>query len=927
VRPLLPTILNERSLKFDASAGFSIYFFILDRKTLRIMSRGNHMQMKSILSGLTGLCLIFAQPGSVQAQSTAAAVASVAGSALSNFSSLPQAQFGQRPMNMTLGPIGSQVQQGMAMCQAKFAISATEQAATGSADSVIAGIVAAHSKTGTPTGSKTAASDSKDCATIYSGGTIPDQKTVCAMTCNGPAIAAKPSSKMCSYTDKTKDITNLSSLETQANAANSFELFLETKTTCDSDSFALFQKQTALYSCEMQAMQNGISLASNQLQATLGQNIKIYGNMATYQSEVITQVNGINGILGPDPELGSSGSAQFSGLLGIQKTLKDSLNKMNTESATMKSQVLTLQQGYTSNDQLLESNRVQVLSACLSLDRSTGADLSKSCYKPNAGSAAATAGATSVKPGYSLQPCTMTEWIQAQVRDSAYITKNGQVLVNSDGSQRSDQVSSEFSSLMQEIGQQFGNFDSTSKDASGAVTGRLVTQSTSWSDIETLYGAQMDQLGAETGVPVRSWLHTLGIKCTSDSNKWKNQQLTSASSDYNKTKTTLDSTKNTLTGQLTNDLSDLNGDYSLAYAAMTGTQSTLNRYSCTTDDPAKMSACMTTIMSGLQDTLEGNGVNSLNMSQSIPAGTLIPALPINCKGINGCVTYLQTAKKQAQQAVTSAGVVMRSFTTQADNAVNTQLMTLAGQLKQAQAPLEAQFGNINAALMGMKATPGQESANMIKGVSLLPSSGGKDKDGNDIPSGPYAFPTDQEGMGGVLSQFAGGLVDSKNSGMQSAMSAALEAVKDQQDAAKQQLSDYKDRTELFTDAEQACKDAVVSDLTACTSLASNSSGDGNDKTQEGASDMISPQIIDIARLIKNIKDSNISVTEEHKFNTDLDTIANSDALKKGGGVTNLFRSNFATCVANAKSDASLYTIGGHGSSDDAEVAVDPANSK
>jgi hypothetical protein len=587
-----------------------------------------------------------------------------------------------------------------------------------------------------------------------------------------------------------------------------------------------YKAQLNVFNCEMSVLGQAVAQASNQVQTALTQNNAQYGKMNQFQQELGSQISQIDDILGPD-DIGKATGAggQFGGLLGLQKDLNAKLADMNNQQASFQSAVVQLQQDTTSNEQTLVSQQMQVVSSCLNGETNlnmSGA-YSLTCRKArqitskDSSGNTITTNATNSSGGtiYDLQSCSPVDFMKSEVQNAPFSSNNG-VVVTQARTQQSSQNVLAMNSLMQSILRDLGQFDQAT-DA-----GKLVTNATTWSQIETKYGAAMDSLSASSGVDVRGQLRAIGGHCMNESATWKQQQQLSSSSQYNIKKTDLAKQQTALAAQLNTGMSGLNKDYADMMAALTGQVVTANRFACTTTDPSTMVVCYTNMRQNVQDVLEGN-TDVPFTAKTISGGTMVRGFTVPCRGINGCVTSLKQVRDAQKKQSLMAEQQKTKFVNDSNQQVQTQVQGFAQFLSGVQNVVMNQFNNMKQILANMNVA-GPEQPKYMDAESLQPS------DGPNKEPGPFKAPNK---MAAVLSGMVQptGLIDFNSPGVQDGLKDASDKVTD----AAKVMTDAADKAQESEEKlEELVTTCVPDDDSKCSgggSVANNSTGFQNCSTE------------------------------------------------------------------------------------------------
>lgn len=625
----------------------------------------------------------------------------------------------------------------------------------------------------------------------------PKTQFTCDMNCATPSVAKAPSctseyfrtSKLTGGkmgVSQPYKMTDWSSDEEQKKFSSeedkiaAFTAYLDKKKTCPSDAEKALDAAYAAYDCMVAALSDATNAAAQALQTGIQQNQAQYGKMTTFVQQASDQMKQVDDILGPEDEgngISKLGGDQFSGLLGMQKSLNAQMAQMIQQDGTFKTKVAKIQKDTLANEQTLEADRMGVVSSCMKGEKNigVGGGTSLLCYKPRQSKDAqgnvTQATDQSGNPVYSKQACGPMEFIQSQVEQAAYLNKdkNGRVLGVIRSQKARDKASdnvTELNAFMTSMMRDLGDYDQTNpKDPNDPNSGgKLAPRVTSWADLATKYSAEMAQIQADTGVNLQQEMSVIAGHCFADSYTWKSQQQRSASSAYNVNKQNITNDTNALTSDLNSGLAQLNSGYSAAMAVLGGQAVTLNRFQCTTTDPAKMEACYGSIRQNLQDLLEGNG-SITTTSKNITGGSMIGGFTVTCKGINGCVTALQQVKTAKKQQVTAAQKAMVDFVQSSNSQIQAQLNNYGQSVAAVQSQVLAQYASIKQLMAQTIGAAGKDAPPFMDKDMLKQSDG--------PPPGPYQMPSDMSKViAGAIP--APGLINFADTGLSALKEAANE---------------------------------------------------------------------------------------------------------------------------------------------------------
>jgi hypothetical protein len=645
----------------------------------------------------------------------------------------------------------------------------------------------------------------------------------CDMTCSEPTDFADGATCSDYYTDDGWDQTSTTNVtsklhnfifkdgskekyEQDNKAIKSYISFLQFKSsTCVSKTLTDVSAAYAKYQCKMNALSSAVSQASSALQQALTQNSQNHSKMLQFTKQVGDQMKQIDEILGPDsedPNAKSGGGAQFQGLLGIQKSLNEQLGSWTANEATFKGSVDQIKKDTDTNDQTLEADRMGQVTDCMKGNTNLGVSGGRSltCYKAVTQATKDSSGASVSTPvtdssgnvKYSKQACGALEYVRSQVEQAPF--RKG--MNTNSRRDASVEYTNKFDSMVNSMMRDMGSYDAASAD------GKLVGRSTSWNDLAKKYSGDMQDLSALSGVNIAAQMNTVASSCYNSSYSWKNQQLRSAASPYNKKKNEIQSNTNKLNSQLTQGLSDMNGQYGAAMSILTnGKAVSIDRSSCTANDPAKLQACYSSIKDKMQGIMDGTGAVGTT-TKSIAGGSMVPTFSVSCKGITGCVTTYQNIRKMKKAQATASQKATEDFVNTANAQVQNQLQSFAQGLAGLQSQVSAQFGN----MQGLLAKLGIESSAKPNFMTPEQLEQQKSPEGG---MGPFGQP---KSMASVLSGMVQptGLMNFQDPGASDILKAAQDKAKsDKQDLADK-LKTYQSGSKKLAELATSCtKDNVA----------------------------------------------------------------------------------------------------------------------
>jgi hypothetical protein len=621
--------------------------------------------------------------------------------------------------------------------------------------------------------------------------------------------------------------------------------------TCTSQDETDLKLAQELYQCQQKALSDAVSAAALQLQNTLNEHKTAFDRMSQANQELFQQWKDINVILGaqdesdPDPlfkdDNSKSRSNQFGGLIGLQRALNEDLAQQETEGAQFKQEVDALKVAIQTNNEKLERGRMENVSSCMSQTNSIGVSGGRAltCFSNK------DAGGKDLGK-YVKRTCGPLEFLQTQVEQSAYKTGTGNVVQSQERRDNADRLGLEFKnvadSILNDMRPRGGEQEVLSPDA------------TTWSEISSKYGPALSELSNKTGVNLMGQLEKVASFCFSGGDRWKNQQVRSASSAYGKEKAAYEKTRSELNGKLQKGLGKLKKNYSDAMAVLGNQAVALNTFNCTKTDPQKMLDCYGQIRSHTRDLLEGTGT-SATVIRNDKGQPIAPP----CKGINGCVTVLNQARKVKKGHVQEGRKIQTAFSIQARAKIDQDVLGLANMLKGLQQQVSAQYGVVSglANKLGVKANASPKMVDGPEALQPVEESKGPPPSG----PGPYKSPGD---MAKVLSgkMMPGGMINFADDGMGEFVAEAMDKIKEKKEKAKEDLDKFKDRSKEIQELAQSCrgdKDGVgnACDAAFCRRITKCS---GNDA-----------QIKEIANLATLFQDAT-GVTESDKaYGTSLQT--------------------------------------------------------
>ena len=582
------------------------------------------------------------------------------------------------------------------------------------------------------------------------------------------------------------------------------------------DQQALDQSYQA-YACMMSALQDATSQATGQLRTALQQNTSQYGQMNTFVQQVGDQMRQIDEVLGPDDGgngISKLGGDQFQGLLGMQKSLRDQMTQMNTKQADFQTRVQAVQRETTENQQTLVADQMGVVSSCLKGESNIGVagGYSLQCFKPQTSKDDKGVSTTKTdakgNPVYAKQSCGPMEYVRSQVEQAAFVNGNRGVIRDQKRRDKAAENSSEFDALSTSIMRDLGDYDASTSD------GKVVPRMLDWTSLSQKYAAEMADLSSKTGVNIQSEMNAIAGHCFSESDTWKNQQVNSSASTYNKNIQKIQGETSSLTADLNNGLSQVNAGYSAAMAVMGGQAVAI---SCpSTTDPTQMQNCYSSIRQNLQGLMDGTGPNTSTV-KNINGGSMLPGFSVSCKGIDGCVTAFQQVRKAKNEQIHTAQKAKADFVQNSNAQVQSQLSSYSQSVAAAQKAVLAQYNSMKATTDRLGVTA-PDMPNFMQGEPLEASP----PTPPDTSPGPYKIPGDlTKALAGTMP--APGLINFQNTGMDKFKQAANDKFKKDQEGVTQDIKTYSESLSKMATLSSSCT-ANDDDMSMLLSRAGNDPG-------------------------------------------------------------------------------------------------------
>jgi hypothetical protein len=745
---------------------------------------------QEITSGVALLFLVqnLFFPHGVQAQSSGQVLGAVAGSVAQQ---LP-AMFGQTPASPNLNNMNTSLQQQMNAC-------------------LTAGTL------GILTDSKGVVDNVKkweDALNTKNTSTLTKNASGCSAVCTKPDASLYPEEPVCStyaYDEYTETVTtargerSVTKRDPKNGAANKIKsaqdvigkyiTCLNSKKGCKDPKQVELENQLAIFNCQMKVLEAGVQESAKLLNTSIQANQKTFNDMNQHQKEVGEQMQQVDEILGPDPELGKSGSSQMQGLLGMQKELNENLPKMVEAEAKFKTEIETLKNETKTNEQHLEATRVNVASQCIKGSRNVGVSggYSLSCFKPvQTTSKDGTPVNMTDRNGnikYAKQSCGPYDYIRSKIEQRAFITERG-VMMTESRREKAAANGVAFDSLVDSINREMGDYD-----AKGADNTRLDTDVHNWSDIESKVSSNIDAVASVSGVDVRSMLRAVAGHCFKEADGWKNKQVRSSSSEYSKKKAEIKKTETNLTAQMDTGLTSMNKTYGDIMSVMFNKHVTLNRTQCTKDNPELMQDCFAKVRQNVQNLLEGNG-SLTQTAKTIKGGPSTPPFVVSCRGLNGCVTAFKNVRDSQKTYMRSVQKSKEAYVTQSNKLTQDQLTYFSGNLNTMQNSLMAQYDKIKASLLGMGIDAPEKPKTME--AEMLEATEGPDKS-----AGPFKSPKNMSSVLSGMMQPAG-MINFGDTGMREPLKDLAAKQKEKEAKNAEELAAMKTMQAKYTNIEENC---------------------------------------------------------------------------------------------------------------------------
>lgn len=563
------------------------------------------------------------------------------------------------------------------------------------------------------------------------------------------------------------------------------------------------------YQCQQQVLEDAVSMVSQEVQNVMNQNQTLFGNMKQFTGDVFSQVQEIDQILGPEDQgLAGQGGAQFSGLLGVQKQLQARVKQMKQDRTKFKNGIASIKAAVKRNEQALLKGQMGLVANCFqgnsTMRSSSGGSLT--CFLPMMTGEPGKETFLLDKAGnkrYSKQPCGPMTYLKTQVEQSAFKTGAG-VIMSEQRQEESQALGQEFNAIANSMARDLGVYDSApAKEGQPQET--LLPNALTWSSLSSKYAQRINSLGQKTGVNLSGQMNTIASSCFHDGETWKSQQLTSEGSNYSMAKADIESKKEELQNGLDDGLSDLNQDYSMAMAALSGQAVSVDRFSCTKDNLDKMNDCYTKIEGQVNDLLNGDGASFTSKPISggtAPAPFNVPGFSVPCKGINGCVTVLQQVRKGKMTQLKMAQKVQQTFINKNNSMVKDQLSQFGRFLGGIQGTLNSQFAKISQIARSSLGISVPDKPRFMRDPEQLKQSE-PEQGPPPVPAGPYQMPGNMASLLSGMVQPTG-LVDTQDNGVQDMVEKAQAKIAENKEKAQDRLDKIGDKAERLSDLSRSC---------------------------------------------------------------------------------------------------------------------------
>ncbi len=562
---------------------------------------------------------------------------------------------------------------------------------------------------------------------------------------------------------------------------------LKNLSKCGNEDLDKVKKQVAAYNCQMQALQAAVQQAGQLLKPALDNNLKTYQQMNIYTDSVDKQVEKIDEVLMGDPKLGGSGDARFKGLIGLNNELKQSLTQMKELEASAKTEIDTIDNDETSNNDLLEASRTQQAWSCFNGTTEVGGK-ALTCFQPTMDQSGGPDKAQPMRDRNgnmktAQSACGALNYIQSKLAQSAYVNNGKGILRNANNANKANQYANDFNSriVIPLMGMMAASSPGGAGQGEGGASGAMVPTVKSWQDIESKFGGAINEISAESKINVRQLLQSTAAKCFIQADQYKNTQLKSASSQFNKNKLQIENKRKVLTSKINDQITKAGSAYTDIIAVLSGGKqhSVLNMAQCPKNDAKKMinQGCLNSVMTTVEKLQTGEkGATAI----PIQGGSL--TMNVACTGLTGCITAMQSARVERKAHSDMAKALKTQKVTESNSAITNNLNTLGKVLSQGQNGIKAMYDEMKKSMLALGITA-PDSLNFGEKEALSPL---ETKDGS---VGPYQQPKDLTALlsGSVLPE---GLYSFKDSGMKDILKEINDKEKEKKADIKEKLKDF-----------------------------------------------------------------------------------------------------------------------------------------
>ena len=661
----------------------------------------------------------------------------------------------------------------------------------------------------------------------------------CDMSCDAPS-AKKPVCQdfwgnKAKYTEE-EAIKGSDNLQKSRRKLDAYLQFINFKIyTCDAQDGKKLDIEATLYTCQENVLKDAVGEANTQLQSVINANSAAAQGYEGQIGGLGQQMGKIFEILGGDPNdplaksASESGSAQFGGLIGLQKQL-DVLGKQWTDlekgSEGAKGGGDGSKGGWTSRTKKLK-RMPGIAKAKLERRRM---DAVKSCLSP-----AATSGSGSgaylcrkevftdkgVPTGrFADQQCGGMEHIKTLLTQAAYKRSGGAIL--KDGTSRANATLLEnmFDQVMAQVNGRFEGPDASGTQAGASqATVSLAPKYSTWAQVSSGAQGAIDALQAKLaqvgmGYNFKAELENVAQQCFKQGDTVRTQEMAEGSdSQYQQDMEKYNDERTALTGEIQKGLDDVTKYYGQAVAVLTGNQMdvSLSKFGCSQSNPDQMLDCFGKVRQSIQDIKDGaNGAGKVSrVIQGVPGNPpfQVPGFKIDCVGIDKCVTKFSKAKDDLKKVMDMAVGQRTQFVNQANQNVKNQLTGFAQFLGKLQGGVDAQYSKIAGMMTSMGASDVKSQLEHIKDPEqLTPGACGKDpKEGGGMCPALYGQPGS---MTKVLSGLSGpqGLLDFNDTKLTDNLASAKKSIGEKKSKDRDALKKFDSLDEKYGDLADTCVD-------------------------------------------------------------------------------------------------------------------------